>query len=81
MENNEIIMNEEIIDVVEDIATGNTYNGVVVLSAGLMTLGAGYLLVKKVVMPAIEKYKAKKEAEQSEVKDVTIKDFEDSAEE
>ena len=65
MENNEVMVNEEVMDAVEE-ATNGTYNGVMILSTGIVTLGAGYLLVKKVVIPVIEKIKAKKDAMQSE---------------
>lgn len=80
MENNEVMVNEEVIEVVEEVATSGTYNGIVILSTGLATLGAGYLLVKKVVLPLIEKIKAKKEAKLAEDNDDAGKNDEESNE-
>ena len=80
MENNEVMVNEEVIEAVEEVATSNTYNGIVVLSSGIVTLGAGYLLVKKVIIPLVDKIKAKKEAKRAEAECESTEDFEESNE-
>ena len=62
---NEIIMDEviELEPVVEEIATQKPGKGLVKLGVAAAAIFAGYLLVKKVVVPAIKKHKAKKEDE------------------
>ena len=61
---NEIIMDEVIeLEPVEEIATGTTGKTLVTLGVAAATIAAGYLLVKKVIVPAFKKHKAKKEEE------------------
>lgn len=61
---NEIIMDEIIeLEPVEEIATGTTGKTFVTIGVAAATIAAGYLLVKKVIVPAIKKHKAKKEEE------------------
>lgn len=61
---NEIIMDEVIeLEPVEEIATKTSGKSLVTLGVAAATVVAGYLLVKKVIVPAYKKHKAKKEAE------------------
>lgn len=65
MMNNEIMVNEEIMDAVEEAVVSRTFNeGLVYGSVGTAAVMiGGHFLIKKVVKPAIQKIKAKKEAE------------------
>lgn len=67
----EIITMEDVIELepVEEIATGSTGKTLVGLGAAAATIVAGYLLVKKVIVPAYKKHKAKKDEE------ATLHDF------
>jgi hypothetical protein len=58
---NEIIMNEEVIEAAEGV--GNSKKGLLTLGVAAAAITAGVLLVKKVIVPAVKRHKAKKEAE------------------
>lgn len=60
---NEIIMNEEVIEAAEGVTIGNSKKGLLTLGVAAAAITAGFVLVKKVIVPAIKKHKAKKEAE------------------
>ena len=69
---NEIIMDEIIeMDPVEEIATKTSGKGLVTFGVAAATIAAGYLLVKKVIVPAYKKHKAKKE-EEAEAHDFAV---------
>ena len=61
METNEIMNNEEIVETVEEIMTNNSGNGFLVATGVVAAVGAGYVLVKKVVVPGCKKLKTKLE--------------------
>ena len=61
----ELIEGVEVIELepVEEVASGISGKRLATLGVAAATIGAGYLLVTKVVIPAIKKRKAKKEEE------------------
>lgn len=76
----EIIMDEVIeMEPVEEIATKTSGKAFVTLGVAAATIVAGYLLVKKVVVPAYKKHKAKKE-EEARLHDFAVMGEDESAE-
>lgn len=64
METNEIMENEEVIETTEEIAKAGSGKGLkIVAGVGLTVLVSG-LLCKYVVIPAVAKYKARKQEQQ-----------------
>ena len=66
MEMNEIMVNEEVVEVMDEITTKNSGNGLWIAGIAAVTLGAGYLICKKVINPIIAKRKAMKEEKVAE---------------
>ena len=71
MMNDEIMVNEQVIEAVEEAVTSRTFEeGLVYGSVGTAAIMiGGHFLIKKVVKPAIQKIKAKKEAEAAVTED------------
>ena len=66
MNTNEIMVNEEVIETTEEIATASSGKGFkVAASVGLTVLG-GFVAYKYVIKPVIAKIKAKKEQQAME---------------
>lgn len=66
---NEIIMDEIVeMEPVKDATTGASGKGLLILGVVTVTLGAGYVLAKKVIIPAIKKHKIKKEEQKKYAK-------------
>lgn len=66
MNENEIMTNEEVMDVVEEVVIDNPNRKVTLLGAAAVVAGIGaglFMLTKKVIIPAVKKRKAMKEAE------------------
>lgn len=84
-ETNEIeVMEMEAIDVVNEIEAENSGSVWKLVGLGAAAIGAGYLLVKKVVIPGAKKIKAKlneKKAEKEAMKNANIIDGEVVSEE
>ena len=75
MDTNEIMVNEEVIEVTEEIATAGSGNGIKMAAGiGLAVLG-GVVAYKYIVKPMVAKIKAKKEQQKI---DAEFDDFEDA---
>lgn len=75
MDTNEIMVNEEVIEVTEEIATAGSGNGIkMVAGIGLAVLG-GVAAYKYLIKPMVAKIKAKKEQQAMEEE---FDDFEDA---
>ena len=76
MDTNEIMVNEEVIEVTEEIATASSGNGIKMAAGiGLVVLG-GVAAYKYIVKPMVVKIKAKKERQAMEEEFVKIDDAE-----
>ena len=72
---NEIMVNEEVIEVTEEIATAGSGNGIKMAAGiGLVVLG-GVAAYKYVIKPMVAKIKAKKEQQRM---DAEFDDYEDA---
>lgn len=69
METNEIMNNEEIVESVEEIMTETSGNSLLIVGGVVATIGAGYVLVKKVVIPGCKKLKTKLEEKKAKQDD------------
>lgn len=69
METNEIMNNEEVVETVEEIMTETSGNGLKIVGGVVVAVGAGYVLVKKVVIPGYKKLKTKLEEKKAEKED------------
>lgn len=58
----EIIMDEAVVYELEPETSGISGKGLLIGGAAVLALGAGYLLVKKVIIPAYRNYKIQKRA-------------------
>ncbi len=75
MNTNEIMVNEEVIEVTEEIATAGSGNGIKMAAGiGLAVLG-GVVAYKYLVKPMVVKIKAKKEQQKI---DAEFDDYEDA---
>ncbi|MDD2298576.1 MAG: hypothetical protein PHU69_02935 [Fermentimonas sp.] len=75
MNTNEIMVNEEVIEVTEEIATAGSGNGIKMAAGiGLAVLG-GVVAYKYLVKPMVAKIKAKKEQQKI---DAEFDDYEDA---
>ena len=75
MNTNEIMVNEEVIEVTEEIATAGSGNGIKMAAGiGLAVLG-GVVTYKYLVKPMVAKIKAKKEQQKI---DAEFDDYEDA---
>ena len=75
MDTNEIMVNEEVIEATEEIATASSGNGIKMTAGiGLAVLG-GVVAYKYIVKPMVAKIKAKKEQQKI---DAEFDDFEDA---
>ena len=75
MDTNEIMVNEEVIEATEEIATAGSGNGIKMAAGiGLAVLG-GVVAYKYIVKPMVAKIKAKKEQQKI---DAEFDDFEDA---
>jgi hypothetical protein len=75
MDTNEIMVNEEVIDTTEEIATAGSGNGIKKAVGTGLTLLVGFVAYKYVLKPAIAKIKAKKEQQRI---DAEVDDFDDA---
>lgn len=64
-ENKEIMVNEDIMDTVEDIANDGSSKALVIAAGVALAVGAGVLLYKKVIKPAIKRHKDEKELDET----------------
>lgn len=64
METNEIMENEEVIETTEEIAKAGSGKGLKIAAGVGLTVLVGGLLCKYVVIPAVAKYKARKQEQQ-----------------
>ena len=75
MDTNEIMVNEEVIEATEEIATAGSGNGIKMAAGiGLAVLG-GVVAYKYIVKPMVAKIKAKKEQQKI---DAEFDDYEDA---
>lgn len=75
MDTNEIMVNEEVIEVTEEIATAGSGNGIKMAAGiGLAVLG-GVVAYKYLVKPMVVKIKAKKEQQRINAE---VDDFDDA---
>lgn len=75
MDTNEIMVNEEIIDTTEEIATASSEKGFKVAAGVGLTVLGGFVAYKYVIKPVIAKIKAKKE---QQMIDAEFDDFDDA---
>jgi hypothetical protein len=72
METNEIMVNEEVMDTTEEIATASSSKGFkVAVGVGLAVVG-GVVAYKYVIKPIVAKIKAKKEQRRIDEEDVIL---------
>jgi len=64
METNEIMENEEVIETTEEIVKTSSGKGLKIAAGVGLTVLVGGLLCKYVVIPAVAKYKARKQEQQ-----------------
>ena len=64
METNEIMENEEVIETTEEIVKTGSGKGLKIAAGVGLTVLVGGLLCKYVVIPAVAKYKARKQEQQ-----------------
>lgn len=64
METNEIMENEEVIETTEEIVKTGSGKGLKIVAGVGLTVLVGGLLCKYVVIPAVAKYKARKQEQQ-----------------
>lgn len=64
METNEIMENEEVIETTEEITKAGSGKGLKIVAGVGLTVLVGGLLCKYVVIPAVAKYKARKQEQQ-----------------
>ena len=75
MDTNEIMVNEDVIEVTEEIATAGSRKGIkVAVGVGLVVLG-GVATYKYIIKPMVAKIKAKKE---QQMMDAEFDEFEDA---
>ena len=75
MNNNEIMVNEDVIEMAEEIATAGSGNGFkVAAGVGLTALG-GFVAYKYVIKPMVVKIKTKKEQQRINAE---VDDFDDT---
>lgn len=70
MEANEIMENEEVIETTEEIAKAGSGNGLKIAAGVGLTVLVGGLLCKYVVIPAVAKYRARKQEQQMDYEEV-----------
>ena len=75
MNTNEIMVNEEVIETTEGIATANSEKGFKVAAGVGLTVLGGFVAYKYVIKPVIAKIKAKKE---QQMIDAEFDDFDDA---
>ena len=75
MDTNEIMVNEEIIETTEGIATASSGKGFKVAARVSLTVLGGFVAYKYVLKPVIAKIKAKKE---QQMIDEEVDDFDDA---
>ena len=71
MDTNEIMVNEDVIETTEEIATASSGNGIKKAVGTGLTLLVGFVAYKYVIKPVVTKIKAKKEQQKID------KDFDD----
>lgn len=64
-ENKEIMVNEDVMETVEDIANDGSSKVLAIAAGVALAVGAGVLLYKKVIKPAIKRHKAEKEIDEA----------------
>ena len=78
MDNNEIMLNEDVIEVTEEIATAGFGKGFkVAAGVGLTSLG-GFVAYKYAIKPIVAKIKAKKKQQKMDADFDEFEDFEDA---
>ena len=75
MNNNEIMVNEDVIEVTEEIATAGFGKGFKVAAGVGLTVLGGFVAYKYVIKPVIAKIKAKKEQQRINAE---VDDFDDA---
>ena len=75
MDTNEIMVNEEVIETTEEIATASSGKGFKVTAGVGLTVLGGFVAYKYVIKPVIAKIKAKKE---QQMIDAEFDDFDDA---
>jgi hypothetical protein len=75
MNTNEIMVNEEIIETTEGIATASSGNGIKKVVGTGLTLLVGFVAYKYVIKPVVAKIKAKKEQQRINAE---VYDFDDA---
>ena len=75
MDTNEIMVNEDVIEVTEEIATAGSGKGFKVTAGIGLTVLGGFVAYKYVIKPMVAKIKAKKE---QQMMDAEFDEFEDA---
>ena len=75
MDTNEIMVNEEVIETTEEIATASSGKGFKVATTISLTVLGGFIAYKYVIKPVVAKIKAKKEQQRINAE---VDDFDDA---